>query len=152
MGNIIVIISICQTMPFSSLAYLSFLTLFNVFLLLSYYSHYRHYYLLLPLLLFLIVIMILRSVLLQLCRVFNPQDWEALYPKIHTIVSISFLFLIPMILCVIFYLSLSCVVCGKKQRESRALEDDNTPLRSGARSSRSGTLTKSSHTKEVRLE
>ena len=119
--------------------------------IISYYSHHRHYYLLLPLLLSLIVI-ILCSVLLQLCRVFNPQDWEALYPKIHTIVSISFLFLIPMILCVIFYLSLSCVVCGKKQRESRALEDDNTPLRSGARSSRSGTLTKSSHTKEVRLE
>ncbi|XP_067946367.1 gastrin-releasing peptide receptor-like [Watersipora subatra] len=82
------------------------------------------------------------------CRVFNPKEWEPFLPKIHTVVSISFIFAVPIILCIIFYLSLSCVMCGKKQKDNRYTEEDNAPLKNGTRSSRSGTLTKDgSHTK-----
>lgn len=57
---------------------------------------------------------------LQKCGVFDKQLWSALYPKIHTTVSICFLFVLPLILCLIFYMSLSCVVCAKKQREGKS--------------------------------
>lgn len=87
----------------------------------------------------------------QRCGVFNDQVWHDFYPKIHTIISISFLFLIPIILCTIFYLSLSCVVCTKKRQEQRQAEDESPLKNTGGRSSRSGTLTKTSTNTKVGL-
>lgn len=110
-------------------------------------SHYFHKYVSLTLLFMMRNQHKLFAVSLQECGVFNPQIWPTLYPKIHTVVSISFLFLVPIVLCIIFYLSLSCVVCAKKRMERRG--DDDTPLRNGGRSSRSGTLTKTSTNTKV---
>lgn len=84
------------------------------------------------------------------CKVFNLDVWPTLAPKAHTVISLVFLFLLPILFCLIFYLSLSCVVCGKKQKENKAAAyDDSTLLKSGSRSNRSGTFTKttSSNTK-----
>lgn len=77
---------------------------------------------------------------------FNRKVWPDLYPKIHSIGSICFLFLVPVILCTVFYLSLSCVVCVKKQKDMRA--DNNSPLKTYSRS-RSGTSTKTSSNTKV---